>query len=120
MRVTYEIEGKTYTFRTFGIRDYAEVGGKIAMLPASGELTTVPSEDPMIRIAINESLLAKCSKVPKITKDEPEVLSDGVIPVRELSDSVFGYLFGRLSTDSGFSMEAADEIRPSSGTVEGS
>jgi hypothetical protein len=116
MRVEYEIEGKSYRFRTFTLRDIGTVSGKLGILP-----TAVPSGGGVIWRSndLGNGLLALCSKGPIITTDDPlEPPGDGIIPVAELSDTVYAELVKRLAHDSGFGTEAAEAIRPSSETKE--
>ena len=113
-RKTYTIQGQTFTMRTFNGRDIAKVTGKLAVLPITGggELPAWRSNE------IADQLLAICSRVPKLTLDEPDTIPDGTLPISELSDSVYVELVSSLSRDSGFSAEAVEEIRPTPATVE--
>jgi hypothetical protein len=115
VRVKYEIGGVTFHMRTFTGRDIARVTGKLAVLPVTpGALgmSAWQSND------LVDGLLAICSRSPKLTLDEPDVVPEGTYPICELSDLIYLELIKRLSQDSGFSAEAADEIRPTVETKE--
>jgi hypothetical protein len=118
VRVKYEIDGKAYTFRTFTGRDLALVTGKLAVLPV-GEGGSPAAQLTWKSNAIADNLLAICSRVPKITTDEPDEIPEGTLPVSEIGDAVYLELVQRLCKDSGYSAEAAAEARPTSGIVEG-
>ena len=114
MRVTYEVEGVTYRMRTYTIRDIQAVTGKLAILPmGEGDSMTAWKSNELV-----DALLSRCSKSPKITLDDPDEIPEGTVPVSELPQQVWVELIGRLAKDSGFSAEAAEEIRPSDAMVE--
>jgi hypothetical protein len=119
VRVKYEIEGVTYAMRTYTIRDIQAVTGKLGILPMGGAEpgagVSAWKSNEMV-----DALLARCSKSPKLTLDEPDEIPEGTVPVSELPQSVWVELIGRLAKDSGFSAEAEEEVRPSCATVEGS
>ena len=118
MRVKYEIDGTTYLMRTYTIRDIQAVTGTLGILPTgaeSGDGTPAWKSNELV-----DALLSRCSKVPKITIDEPDEIPGGTVPVSELPQSVWLDLIRRLAKDSGFTAEAAAEVNPSSATNEGS
>jgi hypothetical protein len=115
MRKTYVVGGTTYEMRTFTLRDVMRVTGKLGVLPINGANSGMPAWQSN---ELADGLLAICSRKPKITLDEPDVIADGTIPVGEIPDSEYGELIGLLSRDSGFSAEAAEEMRPTSATAE--
>jgi hypothetical protein len=115
-RKTYEIGGMTFVMRTFNGRDITRITGKLALLPTDEVGGMPPSQSNELA----DGLLALCSRVPKITLDEPDVIPEGTIPVSEIPDAVWQELVLRLSRDSGYGTEAAEEIRPMSAIAESS
>jgi hypothetical protein len=113
----YAVGGADWEFRLYNGRDYLAITGRLGLLPVDGKGGAVPLSR---QNEIASELLCLCSVSPKITQDDPEVIPDGTIPVNRLPDAIFVELVSRLSTDSGFSAEATDAIRPSVATSESS
>ena len=114
MRKTYEIGGMTFKMRTFTGRDVTVITGKLALLPTELKGGTVASVVKANDIA--NALLALCSKVPKLTLDEPDEIPEGTLPVSEIPDAIYGELVKQLCADSGWTAEAAEAVGPTSET----
>jgi hypothetical protein len=115
MRKTYTVGGMTFEMRTFTGRDVVRVTGRLSLLPT--ELAKGSVQSAAKTAEVTDGLLALCSRVPKITLDEPNQIPEGTLPVSEIPDAIYQELVAKLCADSGYNAEAADEIRPSSGTV---
>jgi hypothetical protein len=114
MRKTYEIGGMKFEMRMVSQRDMIRTTGKIGLLA-----TDVKSRTPQSvgkAMDFNDRILSLCAVSPKIVLDDPDVVADGVMPVSEIPDAIYDELMTSLFRDSGFSKEAADEVRPSSAT----
>jgi hypothetical protein len=119
MRRTITLDGVKFTFRPFTQRDVIRATGALGILstddPGEGSsILTIKRCDQIDR------LIAICVKVPTMLLDEPKEVPEGSMPIAELSDSAWTALVAELSDRSGWTQEASDEIRPSSGIVEGS
>lgn len=116
MRKTYEIDGMSFAMRTFTGRDIAKINGRLSLLPM-GEAARGKPIDGGKLTELSERLLVLCSKGPtRIVDDTDGDVPDGCIPVSEIPDAIFNELVRQLSEDSGFTSEAAEEVRPTSGT----
>ncbi len=116
-RLTYTIDGETFTFRPIHARDIQAITGKLGILPTDrGDgrrdgLAAWQSNDLM------DQVLSRCSKSPKLVLEEFDgEPPEGVFSVHDLAQKIWLELATRLAKDSGIGVEAADEVRPSSGT----
>ena len=118
MRKTYEIGGMQFAMRTFTGRDLVRVTGKLALLPGIVDGGAKAKESSFGRANdIQDHLLALCSRRPKITLDEPDEIPDGTLPVSEIPDAIYNELVAALCSDSGYTAEAAEEVRPTIATA---
>ena len=116
MRKVYKIGGYEFRMRTFTGRDLTRASGHLGVLPVAGATGGGAFELAWKSNAVADALLAVCSKSPKIVVEELDEIPEGVIPVSEIPDPVYMELVAQLCKDSGFSAEAADEVRPTSET----
>jgi hypothetical protein len=118
MRVTYTVGGRTFEMRTFHQRDWIAIRGKLTLLPDASSGQKVSEKQAAIGYESTARMLALCSIKPKIVMEYPDHdPGPDVVPVDDLGDAEFMELITLLSKDSGFTVEAAEEIRPSSATV---
>jgi len=111
---TYTIGERKFVMRPFNLRDILRVTGKMGLLPTEVLKRAATPEERMRNLDTKDQLLVRCSRRPKLTLEEYPVTPDGTMPVAELTDAEYSELFTSLATDSGYTMEAAEEIRPTS------
>jgi hypothetical protein len=120
---TYVVDGIPFEMRPFTFRDYVQVTGKLSVLPTEAAPAASSASASIRANSIADRLLCMCSIRPKLLLEDPTeqpggTLAPGCFPVSRLPDEMYSALVGNLSRDSGFSTEAAEEIRPSSETSE--
>lgn len=116
-RVKYTVGGREYEMRTFHQRDWAAVRSKLTLLPKEPLKGAPTDREVTIGLEGTARMLARCAIRPKLLVEYPETdPGEGFVALDDLSDAEIVELMTLLSKDSGYSVEAAEEIRPSSAT----
>lgn len=122
--LSYEIAGMQFICRMVDISDKWALDGLLPVLPdvdpaereAAAKETLEDSSKMLELLEYADQTLERCGVIPQFIRESPVEIPDNCQPLAELNALIRLELFTQLRQDSGFTKEAADEIRPTSGT----
>lgn len=126
LRKSYVIDGETFVCKIPDVEEQWALQGKLPILPATtveevrarvAEIASNP-EKSLAMIEYVDRMLLRCGIAPKFIPDSPAEIPEGCQPIKEVKAATRILLYGALMADSGFTVEAAEAIRPTSATDE--